>query len=84
MSGAGLDTESSAQRVAAWRDAYQSVATGEPPPPSYRLGSEDKRRASQQLWRLMVEQGQAWEDLGPDLTDGAPRPLPQMKVTPIY
>lgn len=77
-------TDDPAQRVAAWRDAYQSVATGEPPPPSYRLGSEDKRRASQQLWRLMVEQGQAWEDLGPDLTDGAPRPLPQMKVTPIY
>jgi len=33
---------------------------------------------------LMVEQGQTWEDLGPDLTDGAPRPLPQMKVTPSY
>lgn len=77
-------TDDPTQRVAAWRDAYQSVATGEPLPPSYRLGSEDKRRASQQLWRQMVEQGQAWEDLGPDLTDGAPRPLPQMKVTPIY
>ncbi|HEJ4267559.1 TPA: hypothetical protein SL534_006686, partial [Pseudomonas aeruginosa] len=50
----------------------------------YKLGSEDKRLASQQLWGLMVEQGRTWEDLGPDLTDGAPRPLPQMKVTPIY
>ena len=77
-------TDDPAQRVAAWADAYQSVASGQPPAPSYRLSSEEKRRASQQLWRLMVEQGQAWEDLGPDLTDGAPRPLPQMKVTPIY
>ena len=47
-------------------------------------GTTDKRLASQQLWGLMVEQGRTWEDLGPDLTDGAPRPLPQMKVTPIY
>ena len=77
-------TDDPSQRVAAWADAYQSVASGEPPPPSYRLGSEDKQRESQQLWRLMVEQGQRWDDLGPDLTDGAPRPLPQMKVTPIY
>jgi len=77
-------TDDPAQRVAAYSDAYQSVATGSPVPPSYRLSSEDKRRESQQLWRHMVEQGQIWEDLGPDLTDGAPRPLPQMKVTPIY
>lgn len=77
-------TDDPAQRVAAWQDAYETVARGEPPAPSYRLGSEDKRRASQQLWRLMVEQGEAWEDLGPDLTEGAPRPLPQMKVTPSY
>ncbi|WP_411849540.1 RpoH suppressor [Stenotrophomonas sp. LGBM10] len=77
-------TDDPAQRVAAWRDAYESVASGDPSPPSYRLGSEDKRRESQQLWQQMVEQGQRWEDLGPDLTEGAPRPLPQMKVTPIY
>ena len=77
-------TDDPAQRVDAWQDAYASVAHGAPPPPSYRFGSEEKRRESQQLWRLMVEQGQTWEDLGPDLTDGAPRPLPQMKVTPSY
>lgn len=77
-------TDDPAQRVAAWADAYQSVAIGEPPPPSYRLGSEDRRRESQRLWRALVDQGESWEDLGPDLTDGAPRPLPQMKVTPMY
>ncbi len=77
-------TDDPDQRVAAWTDAYQTVALGEPSPPSYRLTSEDKRRESQRLWRHMVEQGQHWEDLGPDLTEGAPRPLPQMKVTPMY
>ncbi|OBU66069.1 RpoH suppressor [Stenotrophomonas maltophilia] len=77
-------TDDPAQQVLAYRAAYAMVATGEPAPPSYKLSSEDKRLASQQLWGLMVEQGRTWEDLGPDLTDGAPRPLPQMKVTPIY
>ncbi|WP_164274083.1 patatin-like phospholipase family protein [Stenotrophomonas sp. B1-1] len=77
-------TDDPAQQVLAYRAAYSTVAVGEPVPPSYKLGSEDKRQASQQLWGLMVEQGRTWEDLGPDLTDGAPRPLPQMKVTPIY
>ena len=77
-------TDDPAQQVLAYRAAYAMVATGTPPPPSYKLGSEDKRRGSQQLWAQMVEQGRSWEDLGPDLTDGAPRPLPQMKVTPIY
>jgi len=77
-------TDDPAQQVLAYRAAYSMVARGEPAPPSYKLGSEDKRLASQHLWGLMVEQGRSWEDLGPDLTDGAPRPLPQMKVTPIY
>ena len=77
-------TADPAQQVMAYREAYSMVAQGEPPPPSYALGAQDKRRESQQLYRTMVEQGATWEDLGPDLTDGAPRPLPQMKVTPIY
>ena len=77
-------TDDPAQQVLAYRAAYSMVASGQPAPPSYKLGSEDKRQASQQLWGLMVEQGRSWDDLGPDLTDGAPRPLPQMKVTPIY
>ncbi|WMJ71298.1 patatin-like phospholipase family protein [Stenotrophomonas sp. 24(2023)] len=77
-------TDDPAQQVLSYSAAYSMVASGQPSPPSYKLGSEDKRVASQQLWALMVEQGRTWDDLGPDLTDGAPRPLPQMKVTPIY
>lgn len=77
-------TDDAGQQVVAYRAAYASVAAGQPAPPSYPLGSQEKRRASQALYALMVEQGASWDDCGPDLTDGAPRPLPQMKVTPIY
>ncbi len=77
-------TDDAGQQVVAYRSAYASVAAGQPAPPSYPLGSQEKRRASQALYALMVEQGASWDDCGPDLTDGAPRPLPQMKVTPIY
>lgn len=77
-------TDDASQQVIAYRAAYASVATGQPAPPSYPLGAQDKRRESQALYAQMVEQGAGWDDCGPDLTEGAPRPLPQMKVTPIY
>lgn len=77
-------TDDPAQQVLAYRSAYASVASGQPGPPSYPLAAQDKRRESQRLYRQMVEQGMTWEDCGPDLTDGAPRPLPQLRVTPIY
>jgi len=77
-------TDDSAHQVFAYRSAYASVATGEPQPLSYALTAQDKRRESQQLYAQMVEQGGRWEDLGPDLTEGTPRPLPQLRVTPIY
>ena len=77
-------TDDPAQQVLAYRAAYASVARGQPSPPSYALTAQDKRRESQRLYAQMVEQGARWEDLGPDLGEGAPRPLPQLRVTPIY
>lgn len=77
-------TADPAQQVFAYRAAYATVTSGQPAPPSYPLVAQDRRRESQALYAHMVEQGAAWEDCGPDLTEGAPRPLPQMKVTPIY
>jgi len=77
-------TDDPAQQVIAYRAAYASVASGQPPPPSYALTAQDKRRESQRLYAQMVEQGTRWNDLGPDLGEGAPRPLPQLRVTPIY
>lgn len=73
-----------ARRVPAYAQAYAQAAPDGPPPPSYKFSSEAKRRAAEGLLMRLQEQGEEWADLGPDLTDGAPRPLPQMKITPIY
>lgn len=73
-----------ARRVPAYAQAYAQAAPEGPPPPSYKFSSEAKRKAAEALLVRLQEQGEEWADLGPDLTDGAPRPLPQMKITPIY
>lgn len=72
------------RRVPAYASAYALATPEGPPPPSYKFTSEDKRKAAEGLLARLQEQGEEWNDLGPDLTDGAPRPLPQMKITPIY
>ena len=53
-------------------------------PPSYAFSSYFQRDESARLLRALVMQGDAWSDMQPDLAQGAPRPAPQMKVTPIY
>lgn len=78
---AGTDPE---RRVPAYASAYALATPEGPSPPSYRFSSEAKRKAAEALLVRLQEQGEEWADLGPDLTEGAPRPLPQMKITPIY
>jgi hypothetical protein len=39
---------------------------------------------STRLLQSLIAQGEIWNDMHPDLAQGAPRPAPQMKVTPIY
>lgn len=73
-----------ARRVPAYAQAYAQTAPEGPPPPSYKFSSEAKRKTAEGLLLRLQEQGEEWADLGPDLTEGAPRPLPQMKITPIY
>ncbi|HJR72409.1 MAG TPA: patatin-like phospholipase family protein [Luteimonas sp.] len=73
-----------ARRVPAYGQAYAQAAAEGPPPPSYKFSSEAKRKTAEGLLLRLQEQGEEWADLGPDLTEGAPRPLPQMKITPIY
>lgn len=73
-----------ARRVPAYASAYALATAEGPQPPSYKFSSEDKRKAAESLLARLQAQGEEWADLGPDLTDGAPRPLPQMKITPIY
>src|SRR3569623_911270 len=67
-------------RVPAYESAYATARTGDPPPPSYHFASAEMRAAAEKLLAELLEQGKEWEDLGPDFTRGAPRPLPQMKI----
>lgn len=64
--------------------AYATVRTGTPFPPSYPFRSIDRKEAAESLLKSLEERGKDWEDLGPDFTVGAPRPLPQMQITPTF
>jgi hypothetical protein len=65
-------------------NAYSTARTGTPPPPSYRF-TKDQQKEAEQLLHCLIRQGEEWEDeLGADLSRGAPRPRPQMGITPTY
>lgn len=70
--------------IPAYEGAFATVRTGTPPPVSYKFRSAEAQSASQNLYAALVARGKEWADLGPDLGDGTPRPLPQMQITPIY
>lgn len=78
------DGANPARRVPAYAQAYDLATPQGPPPPSYKFSSDAKRKAAEALLAQLCEQGEEWADLGPDLMEGAPRPLPQMKITPTY
>ena len=63
--------------------AYSSARTGEPRAPSYRLTGPQQSDAQRRFDELEQE-GLSWEDTDPDLTKGAPRPLPQLRITPTF
>lgn len=71
-------------RVAAYESAYATARTGTPAPPSYRFSSAPAREAAEKLLQTLLQRGAEWEDLGPDFSKGAPRPLPQMRIVPTY
>lgn len=70
--------------IPAYEAAFATVRTGTPPPVSYRFRSAETQGAAQKLYADLVARGEEWADLGPDLGDGTPRPLPQMQIAPIY
>lgn len=70
--------------IPAYEAAFATVRTGTPPPVSYKFRSAEAQTAAQSLFSELVLRGEDWDDLGPDLSDGTPRPLPQMQITPIY
>lgn len=65
-------------------EAYATARTGTPPPPSYPFRSTERQAAAEALLECLKETGKEWEDLRPDLTVGAPRPMPQLQISPIY
>jgi len=71
-------------KIPDYRDAYATAQSGNPPPVSYKFSSEDQRRKAEALLAELAEKGHDWHDLGPDFTQGAPRPLPQMQISPTY
>jgi hypothetical protein len=78
------DRVDSQQGIPAYRDAYETAMTGVPPPPSYPFRSQDRQLGAEKLLHNLTVQGQDWKDSGPDLTVGAPRPLPQLQIGMTY
>jgi hypothetical protein len=70
--------------IPAYQGAYQTAATGIPPPPSYPFRSQDRQLGAEKLLHDLTVQGQDWKDAGPDLTINAPRPLPQLQIGMTY
>jgi predicted acylesterase/phospholipase RssA len=71
-------------KIPAYASAFATAKTGNPPPVSYRLSPAAARSAAEALLGQLITQGEEWHDLGPDLSAGAPRPLPQMHIIPTF
>ena len=79
----GLARAAEAPPTPSYADARSSALEGSPPPPSYRMTAEQQRDAQARL-RRMIDDGLLWDDTDPDLTKGAPRPLPQLRIVPTF
>lgn len=73
----------SADPAPSYAKACTTAFSGEPEPPSYPFTSDQMRDASSRL-REMVDQGELWADTDPNLTKGAPRQLPQLRIVPTF
>jgi hypothetical protein len=78
------ESDVSAPKIPAFRSAFDTARTGVPEPPSYKFRTQERRAAAEALMEELVSRGEAWKDLGPDLSVDAPRPLPQMQIAPTY
>ncbi|WP_231734550.1 patatin-like phospholipase family protein [Noviluteimonas gilva] len=77
-------THDPALRVPDYATAYALPESPDAEPPSYAFTDYFQRNESSRLMLQLIHQGEAWSDMQPDLTQGAPRPLPQMTISPIY
>ena len=79
----GFATAASSKTTDSYRNVHASARTGKPAPPSYAFSVAQRDEASSRFNR-MRQDGELWEDMVADLTDGAPKPLPQLRITPTY
>ncbi|WP_296747083.1 patatin-like phospholipase family protein [Mesorhizobium sp.] len=63
--------------------AYETARTTSPVPP-YAFEGAVQREQARALLEGLIAQGHGWKDKGPDFTNTAPRPLPQMQITLTY
>lgn len=68
--------------VPAYAEAY-ALPTGAGAPPSYVLRSSAASQAAQAMYAQLRAQGVQWKQ-GPALSDSAPRPTPQLRITPTF
>lgn len=66
-----------------YADAHSTAITGEPKAPSYQF-TKPQSRAAQDLIAGIVKDGAEWTARKPNLTQKAPRPLPQLRIIPTF
>jgi predicted acylesterase/phospholipase RssA len=71
-------------KIPDYMPAYQTVESGIPEPPSYSFRSQHRQAEAEKILQFLIRQGKEWKDNGPDLTNGAPKPLPQLQIVPVY
>lgn len=66
-----------------YTNVRETAASGSLTPPSYRFNLGQSEEA-QRRFNEFVEMGLLWADTDVDLTNGAPKPLPQLRIMPNY
>jgi hypothetical protein len=73
-----------APKIPGYMNAFATAKTGVPASVSYTFQSASAKSGAEALLANLVMRGAEWDDLGPDLSKGAPQPEPQMQIVPIY
>lgn len=68
---------------ASYAEAHQSASAGKSQSPSYKFTVAQNAEA-QRRFKLMLQEGALWNYSDPDLTKGAPNPLPHLRIMPTY
>jgi len=70
-------------KIADYVQAYETARTTNPVPP-FAFEGAVQREEARKLLEGLIAKGHQWKDGGPDFSNTAPRPLPQMQITLTY